>query len=332
MNEFIYDLPEHEYLSDRSRTSGSCLSMVARDPREYGRYLAGKREDNPSDAMRLGKYVHAVLLEGRSVVPERFAFAPSRAEYMVPKMVEQVGPRGGKKLAPCPTGAMVPQDPEQPNKLMELRTDEAKAYYRRFTQDHAGRTIIHPDQQPLAEAMIRAVKNHPEAAALLARPGFEPEVTAHWKDEQTGEDMRARFDGLRLANRLIVELKSVERLDPESGLVVMGWVRQGWPRKSGVYHDAFRAITGQNATIAWILVEATEESPRVCVVLDECDSPMAELGRKGNASYGLAGYRTLIRQAQAYRESRDFRAPWEREPLARFPLPFGLETALQFSE
>lgn len=330
-DEFIFDLPEHEYLTDRSRTSGSCLSMVARDPREYGRHLAGKREDKPTDAMRLGKYVHAVLLEGRDVVPKRFAFAPSRADYLVPKMVEVTGPRGGKRMVPDPSGTMVPQDDSEEGrrKLMLLTTEGARAYYRRFAQDNAGRTVIHPEQQPLANAMIRAVERHPEAAALLAGPDFAPEVVAHWTDENTGELMRARFDGLRRRRRLIVELKTVAELDPTDNGIVTGWVRSGWARKAALYLDAAHACTGHNHALAWILVEATEDEPRVAVLHTACDDALVELGRLGSSDWGIPGYLELIERARWHREHRDFRAPWERESM-QFRLPPSLDRSLAF--
>lgn len=332
MNTFL-NISMAEYLADHGRTSGSDLKLVERDPRQYRAKLLGQRQDKPSDAMNLGSYVHALWLEGRAETRGRFAFYPSRANLIVPEMrLGEPGPRGGKPKMK-PTGAMVPQDGSEAGKLKRIdrTTTEGKQAHRDFMAASRGLTVVYPEQQPVAEAMLRALEQHPLCRDMKAS-GFKPEVTAHWEDDETGEPMKARYDGLMASSDCIVELKTVERLDPTSGLVVMGWIRQGWHRKSAIYHDAYRAITGKNATIVWVLVEATADDPRVAVVFDECDSNMAELGRRGNASYGLRGYRDLIREAQSYRETNDYRLPWEREPLGRFELPFGLETAMQFDD
>ena len=300
--------------------------------------------------MSRGSFFHARVLEPDEV-SRSFAFYPSRAEAKEPVMVPAIGTRGKTKGQPLKSKlvpkldefgnpVMAPQDDtaEGRYKSMLTRSDYAKAEERKFLRDVAGLTVVYPEDQQPVDLMVRAVRQHPEAAALLG-PGGKPEVTGHFTCEETGEPMRFRFDWLRFQERTWVELKSVSatpdnRLDTTDPAAVMRWARDGWARKSGIGHDGCRAITGDNWSGRWIVVEspspelmavlrARDELPRVSVVRDEVElvgvPSLYHLGTKGYGS--IKPYTHLIRMAQAMREEGDYRPDCVREVVERFPLP-----------
>lgn len=297
-----------EYLADRGRTSGSVLSLVDQRPEDYSRWLAGKLRDDGSPGLNQGSFFHCRVTEPDEV-SRRFAFIPNR---------NQAPDKDGKPQDPSPDGA---------DKRMMTNNKLAKAYWREFVDTHKGLIFIEPEQLPVVNAMVRAVWNHEHAAQLLRPEGFGPEVTGHFTCPITGEPMRFRPDGLRLEERVWVELKSYtpkgdrDRLDTLDERAVVKWAREGWGRKSAIIHDGCRAITGDDWTGYWIVVEAVEHDPRVSVVRDRCEAVpcLYSLGRDGSGS--IRGYLELVRQAQTMREEGDFRAECVREVVTGWPLP-----------
>lgn len=332
-----------EYLADLGRSSGSSLRMAATEPERYGLWLAGKNVDRPTPAKGQGSLLHHLLQFGDEGVSNDFAFYPNRQEAMVPEMAipDGVNPRTGAPFkTKKATGKMVPQDasPDGAFKSMETRTKEAKRLEREFFEGAKGRTVVWPESMRTVNAMRRAVQRHPEAASLLMRDGvFAPEVTGHFTERSTGEPCRVRYDGLRASEDVAIEIKTIamkgeERLDPSNGARVKQWAMDGWAYKSAMYHDAYLAVTGRPCVLQWILVEAREDDPRVCVVEDHHDSIMAGLGRHGNEDYGFIGYIEAIRRAQYMRETKDFRHQSTLGVLGGFEFPGHFVTSMEFDE
>lgn len=330
MNEWLRDLPMAEYLTDRSRSSGSSLRMAGSEPERYGAWIGGASVDKQTAATAQGSLCHLLALGRGSGDMGDFAFYPDRTEALTEeKVMGQPGPRGGKpKLEK--TGKFVPQDASDAGRHKKAFTgsDFEKAEDRKWRAAHEGKIIVMPESQPIVQAMARAIRRDPHASALLVGPEYEPEVTGHYMcPEQTGRHTspelpcRVRLDGLRLGEDTIIELKTITpanygRLDTSNPAAVMRWAREGYAIKSAMGHDAFFAIEGRNCTLIWILVEAVAapQTPRVSVVYDEPGSTMHEIGREGYAKGGIVGYLELLRKAKAMRDSCDYRHPTVREP------------------
>lgn len=338
-----------EYLGDLGRTSGSDLSDVAREPEKYGLRLRGKLVDRPTAAKSQGSLVHFLAAErgGPDLLRERFAFYPSRAEAMVPEMRIKPGTKTVKEA----TGRSVPQDASDAGarKSLNKQSDAGKKLHREFMDAHRGKVIVYPESQPKVQGMVRALREHPIASALL--DGGEPEITGHWTCRVTGERMRIRPDILyrkpehlhdlalripayaeMLRHGLMVELKTVsmkgdERLDTNDANFVRRQASAGWARKDATLHDGWHEIEGSFAMLAWVIVEAREVGARASVVWSDPTNPVNgyyDLGRVGSSSWGIPGYIELARKAQALRRSGVFVADCVREPVLGWKLPRGL--------
>lgn len=318
-NYFDTDVSLEDYLADRTRTSGSALGYVQDRPEDYRRWLDGNLPDRPTPAKNLGSYVHAKLSGDDSA---RFAYYPSRAEALEEVKEEVIGPRGGKSMKA--TGRTRPQDDSEEGRrtTMLRKTDFAKKQAEDWERRHADSVWIYPEQQPIAQAMLRAARAHPKVAELLA-PGYAPEVTGYYTCPITGEPCRIRPDWIRLEERIWVEVKTWVvkgdgRLDTSDPKLAQTWAKQGWARKDAMLHDGCAAITGDDWTGYWVIIETTDDNPRVSVKPSyrEQVGSFYTLGRDGGGrDSGLTGYIDLIRLAQSMRESRDFRHRSVREDL-----------------
>lgn len=323
-----------EYVEDRGRYSGSVLSMVEHEPEALERWLRGERVSEETPATGRGSFFHHRLLEPNDDHTQHFARYPNRNEAMEPEMREAVGPRGGKRKEP--TGRMVPQDPSEAGaRKSALRNTSAGAeLHSSFMAAARGKTIVYPEDMPKIGAMLRAVHQHPEAAALLEPSGLEAELTGHWTCPVTGALMRIRPDGLRRRERLWIEVKTYEprkgeRLDTLDPSAVLRWCReQGWHRKSALLSDGCMAIDRVPYEGRWIVVEATEDSPRVSVVIDtpEMVGGMYTIGRDGvtdprDGTVILRGYLDLLRECIERRKANDYRHDCVREPVPFWPFP-----------
>ncbi len=314
---FVYDWPEERYHADRHRLSGSVLEMVVPgrgDPRELGRWMARKPGRPSSPEQDLGSFVHCGLLEAKHLEPgerrrmlaRRFAFCPTRAD-----------------LGDTTPGA----EWKKPN----ARTTEGKAAMKAFVSGVRGRIPIMPEQQRAAERMFRAVASHPDALALLHPDGLRSEVTGLWRDTYSGRLMRCRFDGLREAEDLIVEIKTDQDPDPDQPRNAYRWLGWGYHRKAALYMDAYLAITGRRPSFAFIFIENDADErfpPRVSVQTIRYDDPVITLGRSGDGDEHY-GYRQAIDLVESYEGSGVYQAPWEREAVP-FRLPAAVEKRMEF--
>jgi hypothetical protein len=318
VSRFVYDWPEERYHTDRHRLSGSVLEMVVPgrgDPRELGLWKAGKRGRPSTPEQALGSFVHCGLLETihlkpgerRQLLLRRFAFAPSRAD-------------------------LGDTEPGAEWKTPDRRTTAGKAAWAKFEAEIRGRTPILPEQQRTAERMFRAVAAHPDALALLHPEGLRSEVTGLWRDRRSGRLMRCRFDGLREAEDVIVEIKTDQDPDPDPPRNAYRWLGWGYHRKAALYSDAYLEITGRRPSFCFIFIEndASDERfpPRVSVQRIRFDDPVIALGRDGDGDE-VFGYQQAIDLVETYERRGDYHAPWEREAVP-FRLPAAVEKRMQF--
>ncbi len=333
-----------DYLTDIGRTSGSDLTNVDIEPERYGLRLAGKHVDRPTAATGRGTLTHFMALEGGNadLIRERFAFYPNRTALIEEEKAipEGINPRTGEEYKTAKaTGNMIAQDasPEGERHKIKTQSKSAKRYAREFMETAQGRTIVYPEDQPIVNAMVRALRNHEHAREYLGQD-MEPEVTGHWTCPVTGEHYRIRPDGMLLRRRVLVELKTVatkgeRRLEASDPRWAVRMAHEGWARKDAMLHDGFRAIEGEPCTVVWLIVEAREDDPRVFVKVSESTggarSFFYEVGRSGNPEWGVKGYLQLTKEARQYRVRGDFRPDGVRE-VGSWEFTGGFMNSLEF--
>jgi len=151
--------------------------------------LLGKRPPAPdSEALAFGRLVHTVILE------------PHKLDtYAV--------------LNPAVIGVKVDGTPAENPTATRAWKDAV------FKAERDGLTVIGPATLAKAQAMVAAVRNHPEAARLLAAATGH-EVSAY-ADHPSGARVRARFD--LIGPGFIGDIKTCRDADPENfGRIVHG--------------------------------------------------------------------------------------------------------------
>ena len=83
--------------------------------------------------------------------------------------------------------------------------------YKAFAAANEGKTIFKPDEIEAMDAMARAVRAHPAAAALLA--GTVVEAPVFWTDLETGLKCKARPDFRCPKRRIVGDLKTTRSID-----------------------------------------------------------------------------------------------------------------------
>lgn len=140
--------------------------------------------------------------------------------------------------------------------------DEKKAAYA------AGATPILAGEMERAEAMAKAVREHPFAGDLFT--AGRPEVSVFARDKQTGVMLRARMDWLRDepmddGRLLLVDYKTTRDADPDA---IAKAVRQhGYHQQDAWYCDVarFAGITDQPA---FVFVFQEKEPPYLVTVIE----------------------------------------------------------------
>lgn len=352
----------HKYLADLGRFSGSFLDKLARDPSEAGDMLHGKPESPPTDEMRLGKYGHALGLEGPAAARDRFALPPTRHQaYRALTAAKQklydayeamtVGERGlvdiWREDPPAKPNAeqkamlkLVGKAPivkvlQDPSPAGEYRTMERKGaenlrLWDEFVESAKGRTIIRHEQIPIGTAMVKALHQHPQAAKLLAKG--RPEVSMHWDCPHTGQPMKGRLDWLTDEDEP-VELKFTHLVAPDN---INRWLGSGWGRKSGIYLDAVKTITSKPRKMWWIFVEMPKVpwngrrlKVHTCWVNEE--HVFVKAGRDGVPGR-YRGYIDLVEWGQHCRRTDDWRHPWEHVQDGSMVVPDWLASTVENTE
>ena len=156
-----------------SGVNWSSLKHYAKSPAHYRSALENPQP--PSDDLRMGSALHALLLEGAEALAERFA----------------VSPEG-----------------------LNRRTKEGKESWAAFAAENRDKDIISVEQADAIRLMAAAVAAHPAAARLLACCR-EREVSIRWEDPATGMACKARLDGLDREHGVLIDLKTAKDASPK---------------------------------------------------------------------------------------------------------------------
>lgn len=140
-----------------------------------------------------------------------------------------------------------------PNRMTNAAKDAIKA------AREAGKVPILEKDYAAAEAIGKAVQNHPLASAFLALDGHS-EVSAFWEDPDTGVQLRGRYDKLVTmpdGRACILDVKTTgQTAEPEA------FMRQaagfGYHLQLANYVDGHREITGEEPLFLFIVVETKD--------------------------------------------------------------------------
>lgn len=175
----------------------SALDCWARTP-----WLNPDAEEEKSPFMELGTAYHRRIVEGREAFQRDYAPQldpddyPSALRTMddIKDALRELGqPVGGNKAQI--TQRLLENDPTAQvwDKLVADHTG-----------DHAGKTMLAPEQIRRIEIAAAMIENDPELSKAFS--GGHPEVTVIWIDPETEVLKKARFDYLK--PRAVVELKT----------------------------------------------------------------------------------------------------------------------------
>lgn len=133
-----------------------------------------------------------------------------------------------------------------------------------------GAVIITPDQVAQVDGMAAAVKAHPTASLLFARPGHA-EVSVF--DEYLGVKRRGRFDYLPDEGGIAVDLKTT--VDASKAGFEVATARYGYHIQRAHYLDILKRATGREADMLFVVVEKT--APYL-VAVHRCSQQFIEMG------------------------------------------------------
>jgi hypothetical protein len=136
-----------------------------------------------------------------------------------------------------------------------------------------GKAPILAKDMPTVQAMAKAVREHPTASRLLARPG-RPELSVFWRDDEWDVTRRCRVDYLT-DDGINVDLKSTVSVDRyKLQRTVMDY---GYDLSTAWYEDTLRGQGVDLTASALVFVEKTEPY-RVRVV--ELSPEFVDRGRR----------------------------------------------------
>lgn len=151
----------------------------------------------------------------------------------------------------------------------DRRTKAGKAEWEAFQEQAAGRTVVTQEQAHTAQAMARAVRTHPEAAALLAAGAAEHSV---FHEHSCGELVKVRPDWWHPG--ALADLKTTGDASP--GGFRRQVARMRYYLQAALYVDTVAAFIGERLPWYWIAVES---EPPHAVAVYQADAEALERGR-----------------------------------------------------
>lgn len=126
--------------------------------------------------------------------------------------------------------------------------------YKEFAKEHAGKILLLEDEMENAKRAAEAVYKHETAHRLLT--GGEPELSAFWKDPNTGVDCRCRPDYFR-NDGLVIDLKSTADASSSEFQRSMSVRKYHW--QTAWYLRGLEIVTGRkDLNFVHVVVETSE--------------------------------------------------------------------------
>ena len=158
---------------------------------------------------------------------------------------------------------------------VDRRTKEGKAAWAEFEAEHAGKSILAPEDHESVRSMAAALRAHAIVGPLLSEPGM-CEVSAYWTDNDTGAECKGRIDKLLgyAGESYVLDLKKTK--DARASLFAAQIARLGYHVQAAWYLDGLDSIAPHRRRYVWIAVE--EDSPHG-IALYEPDETTLMQGR-----------------------------------------------------
>ena len=238
---WLDQVTDTEYHADRERVSSSQLRHMAKSPATFLAAYQGVIKVKETQALRFGRLIHQVVLEGGDAVLRQYAVIPAAT-------LRSWGHANSNK-----------------------HKDAKKAW---LAEHAAGKVVVKEAERDQLRAMLEAIAAHPDAALLL-REG-EPELSGYYNDPETGIRCRIRPDFVNTKINGIIDLKSVVDCDPYSfQRSITDWL---YHFQLGMYGAGFEQIEGFAPSFyAFIAVEKT---PPYEVAVYAADAEMIHIGQQ----------------------------------------------------
>lgn len=165
------------------------------------------------------------------------------------------------------------QDHDFIEKTWDARTTEGKKKAAEIAW--AGLEVVSSDDWAIAQGISEAIRKNRGASEILFPPGVRHEVSCFWTDEETGVDLRCRFDAL--GPKKIGDLKSIVGAHPNS--VAKSAASYGWLVSGAHYTAAARQL---GLDLEFVLVACEKKPPYFVslVGINEIDLELAERLRR----------------------------------------------------
>lgn len=187
----------------------------------------------------------------------------------------------------------------------DCRRKEPKAKRDAWREEHKGAIWLASEDASAIDGMIASARRHPRLCKLLE--GGRSEVTARWRDEETGIDCKARGDYLTEGQRVLLDVKSA--LDASHDAFARAAANYGYHRQQAFYADGFAAAGCPIESFLFVAIE--KKAPFALAVYDLDDADVIK-GR-------LAIRRALNVLADCIEAGRFDAYPEEIQPL-RLPV------------
>ena len=158
---------------------------------------------------------------------------------------------------------------------ISTRSNKGKAEWAEFAAAVAPRAVLPAEEHELCLRMRDAVWSHPTAAELLRGPGVN-EVSAVWRDEDTGVVCKGRLDRLTTVGgwSMIVDLKTTKSAMRHS--FSKDLYNYQYHQQAAMYLDGCYALAPHPRKYVFI---AVEKEPPFLVATMELEDDAIDLGR-----------------------------------------------------
>ena len=142
---------------------------------------------------------------------------------------------------------------------VDRRTAKGKEEYAGFLESSTGKTIISTQENGIARAMTKALRDTPSTKEILDGKG-KRECSLFWTDATTKLECRARFDWLR-SDGLIVDVKTAKTAKPT--IFRSEAINYGYHLRAFHYMEAYRHTFYKDPE-GYVFVVVEKEAPHVC--------------------------------------------------------------------
>lgn len=155
---------------------------------------------------------------------------------------------------------------------VDRRTKLGRELWEIFQAGHPNAEALTEDEAVLLDGIAGAVESHPLAPDLLQ--GGEAELSGFWTDPEHGLPCRCRPDYARLADGVLIDLKTA--VDASPAAFARSIATFGYAIQAAHYAEAVRILTGERLR-DWLFI-VVEKTPPFAVAVYRLDSDALRAG------------------------------------------------------